>query len=69
MADRTPDDELIFDLGYGLWRGGVKLPIEICRQIGARVLAHLKLARWEFTRRPPDKAHGSALPVERRTKE
>jgi hypothetical protein len=35
MADRTPDDELIFDLGYGVKRAGVKLPIEACWQIGA----------------------------------
>jgi len=42
-------------------RAGVKLPIEACRQLGARVLGHLKLARWEFTRKPPQEAHGSAL--------
>ncbi len=62
MADRRPDDELIFDLGYGLKRAGVKLPIEACYQLGARVLRHLKLAKWEFTRKPPKEAHGSALP-------
>jgi hypothetical protein len=62
MAQRTPDDELIFDLGYGLKRAGVKLPIEACRQLGGRVLQHLRLARWEFSRRPPGEAHGSALP-------
>ncbi len=62
MTEHTPEDELIFDLGYGLKRAGVKLPIEACRQLGARVLKHLKLARWEFTRRPPSEAHGSALP-------
>ncbi|HYD48006.1 MAG TPA: hypothetical protein VEB21_06655 [Terriglobales bacterium] len=61
MPNRTPDDELIFDLGYGLKRAGMKLPIEACRELAARVLQHLKLARWEFTRRPPDEAHGSAL--------
>jgi hypothetical protein len=62
MTDRTPDDDLIFDLGYGLKRAGVKLPIEACRQLGTRVLQHLKLARWEFARKQPGEAHGSALP-------
>jgi hypothetical protein len=61
MDERTPDDELIFDLGYGLKRAGVRLPIEACRQLGARVLDHLKLCRWEFTRPPPKEAHGPAL--------
>ena len=57
-----PDDELIFNIGYGLKRAGLKMPIEACRQIGARVLAHLKLAGFEFTRRPLKEAHGSAMP-------
>jgi hypothetical protein len=61
MAERTPDDDLIFNIGYGLKRAGLKLPIEACRQLGARVLAHLKLAGFEFTRRAPKEAHGSAL--------
>ena len=64
MPQRTPDDELIFDLGYGLKRAGVKLPIEACRLLGARVLAHLKLARWDFSRKPPGEAHGSTMPTE-----
>jgi hypothetical protein len=64
MSKRKPDDELIFDLGYGLWRAGVKLPIEECRRLGGRILQHLKLAKWEFTRKPPGEAHGSALPME-----
>jgi hypothetical protein len=64
MAERSPDDDLIFNIGYGLKRAGLKLPIEACRQLGARVLTHLKLAGFEFTRRPPKEAHGSALPNE-----
>src|SRR5262245_13877810 len=63
MSNRAPADALIFDLGYGLWRAGVKLPIDECRRLGARVLDHLKLARWEFTRPPPAEPHGSALPA------
>lgn len=62
MADRSTDDELIFDLGYALKRAGLRLPIESCRQIAARVLAHLKLARWEIARRPADEMHGSYKP-------
>jgi hypothetical protein len=58
VADRTPDDELIFDLGMALKR----MPIEVCRQLGARVLDHLTLCRWQFTRPPIAEAHGSALP-------
>jgi hypothetical protein len=63
MADRTPEEDLIFNIGYGLKRAGLKMPIEACRQIGARVLAHLKLAGFEFTRRAPKEAHGSAMPA------
>jgi hypothetical protein len=59
MADRTPDDDLIFDIGYALKRAGVRMPIEACREIAAHVLDHLKISRWEFTQLPPDEAHGS----------
>jgi hypothetical protein len=62
MADRSTDDELIFDLGYALKHAGVRLPIESCRLLGSRVVAHLKLARWEFSRRPPAEMHGSYKP-------
>ena len=65
MTDRTPDDELIFNISYGLRRAGLKMPIKECRRLGARVLQHLKLANWEFTRKPPSEGHGSALPNER----
>jgi hypothetical protein len=62
MADRTPDDDLIFDLGYGLKRAGLRMPIEACRAIAGSVLEHLKLARWRFEQIPPDEAHGSFMP-------
>jgi hypothetical protein len=62
MADRTPDEDLIFDLGYGLKRAGLRMPIEGCRAIAGSVLEHLKLARGRFTQMPPDEAHGSAMP-------
>ena len=48
-----------FDIGYALKRAGLKLPIERCRMIAAHVVAHLRLARWQFALREPS-ARGSA---------
>ena len=50
---RTPDNELILNIGYGLKRA------ETCRC--ARVLAYLILAGFEFTCRLPKEKRGSAL--------
>jgi hypothetical protein len=60
MADRQDDDDLIFDIGFGLKRAGLKQPIEACRTIAARVVEHLRLARWQFSQREPDEPHGSS---------
>jgi hypothetical protein len=61
MADRRDgDDDLIFDIGFGLKRAGLKQPIEACRVIAARIVEHLKLARWQFSQREPDEPHGSS---------
>ena len=62
MDRRDTDDDLAFDIGFGLKRAGIKLPIEACRVIAARVVAHLHLARWQFTRRDPEEPHGSFNP-------
>jgi hypothetical protein len=57
---RDSDKDLASDIGYALWRHGrLKIPIEACRLIGAAVVAHLKLARWEFKRKPPQPPHST----------
>ena len=56
---RHSDDDLAFDIGYALWRAKVKLDIETCRSIAARVIVHLKRSRWEFARKEPEQMHGS----------
>lgn len=61
MANRQNDDDLIFDIGFGLKRAGLKQPIESCRMIAARVVEHLRLARWQFSQREPDEPHGSSV--------
>jgi hypothetical protein len=41
LDPRDSDKDLGDDIGFGLWRHGrLKLPIEACRMIGARVVAH-----------------------------
>ena len=62
MAERQDDDDLIFDIGFGLKRAGLKQPIEACRTIAARVVEYLRLARWQFSQREPDEPHGSSVP-------
>ena len=57
---RRIDDALTFDIGFGLKRAGLKQPIEACRVIAARIVEHLKLARWQFSQREPDEPHGSS---------
>jgi hypothetical protein len=50
---RDSDKDLADDIG--LWRHGrLKIPIEVCRLIGAAVVAHLKLAGWRLQRKRPD---------------
>jgi hypothetical protein len=62
MQDRRDTDEdLAFDIGYALWRAGVKLDIAACRTIAARAIVHLKRSRWEFRRKEPERPHGSAF--------
>jgi hypothetical protein len=61
MADRQNDDDLIFDIGFGLKRAGLKQPIEACRTIAARIVEHLRLARWQFSQREADEPHGSSM--------
>jgi hypothetical protein len=59
MQDRRDsDDDLAFDLGYALWRAGLKLDIAACRAIAARVIPHLRMCRWRFMRREPERPHG-----------
>ena len=67
MADRTREDDLIFDIGYALKKAGVRQPIEACRLIAAQVVEHLKRRRWEFTSRPPCEAHGPVMPRDERS--
>jgi hypothetical protein len=60
MFDRRESDEdLAFDIGFGLWKAKVKLPVGACRVIGAAVVAHLKLAGWQVRRREPDPPHSA----------
>jgi hypothetical protein len=61
MADRQNDDDLIFDIGFGLKRAGLKQPIEACRATAARIVEHLRLARWQFSQREADEPHGSSM--------
>jgi hypothetical protein len=61
---RDSDDDLAFDIGYALKRAGLKVDIEQCRTIAARVVKHLRLARWQFRRRTPGPMHGSFKPEE-----
>jgi hypothetical protein len=57
---RDSDKELASDIGYALWRHGrLKIPIEACRLIGARVAAHLRLAGWLLHRKRPDPPHSA----------
>ena len=63
---RDSDEDLAFDIGYALKRAGLKLPIEKCRMIAAHVVWHLRLARWQFTLREPDEAHGPSMPRDER---
>jgi hypothetical protein len=58
MDQRDSEEDLAFDIGYALSRAGLKLDIERCRAIAARIVAHLKLARWELRRRAPERPHG-----------
>ena len=57
MDKRARDEDLVFDIGYALWRAGLKLDIARCRRIAAEVVDHLKLSRWELRRRDPDPPH------------
>jgi hypothetical protein len=60
MFDRRESDEdLAADIGFGLKKAKIKLPIEVRRLIGARVVAHLKLAGWQFRRKEPDPPHSA----------
>jgi hypothetical protein len=61
MSDpRDSDKDLGDDIGYALWRHGrLKIPIEACRLIGARVAAHLRLAGWRLQRKTPDPPHSA----------
>jgi hypothetical protein len=54
LDPRDSDQDLADDIGFGLWRHGrLKIPIEVCRMIGAAVVAHLRLAGWRLQRWAP----------------
>jgi hypothetical protein len=58
MFDRRESDEdLAADIGFGLKKAKIKLPIEVRRLIGARVVA--QLAGWQFRRKEPDPPHSA----------
>jgi hypothetical protein len=60
MQDRRDGvDALTFDISYALKRAGLKLPLDTCRALAAGLVKHLRLARWEFTRRDPDPPHSA----------
>ena len=56
---RDRDEDLAFDIGYALWRSKVRHDIAACRAIAARIIVHLRLSRWQFTRKAPQAMHGS----------
>ena len=56
---RESDDDLAHDVGFALMKARLKLPIEACHIIGAAVVAHLKLAGWQFRRKEPKPPHSA----------
>lgn len=62
MNDLSPEDQLAFDIGFGLKKAGMRMPIEVLNAAAKLVVQHLKLCRWEFGRKAPKEAHGPALP-------
>lgn len=61
MADPDEEQNLALDIAYALWRSPLatqRRPDEEMRlTLARRIIRHLKLCAWEFTKRPPAKPH------------
>jgi hypothetical protein len=65
---RDTENDLAFDIAYGLKDAGLNVPkapgkldtFDLLVVAARKIVAHIKLARWRFKRLPPDLPHGSA---------